>query len=158
MANKSEEQRKTGGAGLGRRARQGLGSKIQVHVTVEEKRDIERAASVIGISSSRFTARAALREAELVLAGLHFRASGEALRPTYERILDLVGLRREESSASMGSISHELKIGPAVLSREVDQMEKLDLVERRRIQGRRGVFVHLTENGRRIRERIKSGL
>ncbi|HTV54461.1 MAG TPA: DUF1778 domain-containing protein [Terriglobia bacterium] len=156
MRKEPEWEQRPGGAGLGRRARQGLPAKLQLHVTPEEKHDIERAASVMGVSASRFATRAALRDAELVLAGVNFRVSGEGLRPTHERVLRLVASRVEGSPASMGWISQQLQIGMAVLSREIDQMEKIDLITRRRVKGRRGVFLYLTDNGRRIWERTQS--
>lgn len=156
MRKQRVDERKAGGAGLGRRPRHGLPGKIQLTVSQEEKLDIENAASVLGISVSRFAARAALRDTELVLAGAHTRASATGLRPTHERILKLVGSADQKTPATMGSIWRKLEIRPAVLSREVGQMEKLDLVKRRRIAGHREVFVHLTPNGQRIWQRTQS--
>jgi DNA-binding MarR family transcriptional regulator len=156
MPNKPERQRRPGGAGLGRRARQGLPAKLQLHVTVEEKYDIERAASVLGISASRFASRAALRDAELVLAGQELRASGERLRPTHVRVLQLIASRPKTRPASMGWVSQQLQISLPVLSREIRHMQKLQLVIRRRVKGHRGVFLYLAERGRRIWQRARA--
>jgi hypothetical protein len=156
MRKEREPEHRRGGPGLGRRARHGLSAALQVLVTPEEKRDIQRAASVLGISASRFASRAVLRDAELVLAGSKFKTSGQWLRPTYERILNLMGSCRDENAASMGWISHELAIGPAVLSREIDELESLGLIERRRIKGRRGIFLYLTAKGREAWDRAQS--
>lgn len=158
MVDKRKELDKAGGAELRRRARQGLTERIMLHATSEEKRDIDKAASVIGISTSRFAMRAALHEAELVLAGSHFRTSPVGLRPTYERILELIASGHGGDRVHMAWISRELKVSVSVLSRQLDQMERLNLVKRERIPGRRGVLLRLTENGRRAWDRLKSAI
>ncbi len=103
MTKRREKRRKTGGAGLGRRAREGLSSELLLRVREHEKRDVDEAAAALKISTSRFAAEAALHDAKLVLAGLRARALTESRSSVGTSIAKRLGAEQGVGSAFAGA-------------------------------------------------------
>lgn len=130
---------------------------MQVSVAGHEKRDIEEAAGALGISTSRFIAQAALREAQVVLSAKRgLIASSQGLEARHQEILELVNQGEKGGPISMKAISERLGVSPSLLSRIMGEVENLALVSRER-KGRRGVFVRLTEKGKRVWASARKG-
>jgi len=84
-------------------------------------------------------------------------AFGEEMRPLGAslQIWRVLAALREQDGRRMGDLSRTISIEVSTLTRLVDNMEKVGLVERRRDDGdARAVALHVTAAGRRLTKRI----
>jgi len=150
---------------IGRRPKKGLSGKIQCFVSAEEKRNITEAASLLGVSASRFVARAAIRDAENVLLGACAMAAERvkdkteaqrlslSLTPSECRILAETRESEVRGKVTVTSIATRLAVDLAMATRLTRRLEGLELLERKRDpKDRRQLLLRLTPKGREVLE------
>jgi DNA-binding MarR family transcriptional regulator len=84
-------------------------------------------------------------------------AFGEEMRPLGAslQIWRVLAALREKDGRRMGDLSRTISIEVSTLTRLVDNMEKMGLVERRRdAEDARAVALHVTASGKRLTRRI----
>jgi len=146
---------------IGPRPKKGMSGSICCFVSTEEKREITDAASLLGVSATRFVARAAIRDAESVVlgaratGGIAARGKAEAgrlslsLTATERRILTETREGEREGKVTVTRIAARLDVDLAMATRLTRRLEDLRLLNRRRdAKDRRCLVLTLTAQGR----------